>query len=93
MPSMVRAHLFIKGFVQGVGFRWWMQSNARRLGVRGWVRNLSDGRVEAVLEGSEDKVKELIALVHRGPSNAYVENVEVLWEEYRDEFNDFSIHW
>lgn len=93
MSNMVRAHLLIKGFVQGVGFRWWMQSNARSLGVRGWVRNLPDGRVEAVLEGSEDKVKKLIALAQQGPSGSYVENVEVLWEEYRDEFNDFSIRW
>ncbi len=93
MPNMVRAHLFVKGFVQGVGFRWWMQRNARRLGVCGWVRNLPDGRVEAVLEGPEGKVKELIALARRGPSSAYVEDVEVVWEEYRGEFSDFSIRW
>lgn len=85
--------MFVSGFVQGVGFRWWMQRNARRLGVRGWVRNLPDGRVEAVLEGPEDKVKELVALARRGPSSAYVEDVEVVWEEYRGEFSDFSIRW
>ncbi|MEM1522387.1 MAG: acylphosphatase, partial [Thermofilaceae archaeon] len=67
--EMVRAHIFIRGFVQGVGFRWWMQRTARRIGVKGWVRNLPDGRVEAVLEGPRDRVVELIKLARRGPSS------------------------
>ena len=89
----VRAHLFISGIVQGVGFRWWMRRVARQLGVKGWVRNLPDGRVEAVLEGPEDSVRRLVELSKRGPSSAYVEKVEVIWEEYKGEFDDFQIRF
>ena len=91
--EMVRAHIFVSGVVQGVGFRWSMQRVARRLGVKGWVRNLPDGRVEAVLEGPRDRVEELIEWAKRGPSLAVVENVEVRWEEYRGEFADFEIRY
>lgn len=88
---MVRAHLFVRGYVQGVGFRWWMQRMARRLGVKGWVRNLLDGRVEAVIEGPRDRVEELIKLARRGPSSAWVEGMDVYWEPYKGEFDDFDI--
>jgi len=91
--EMVRAHIFVSGVVQGVGFRWSMQRVARRLGVKGWVRNLPDGRVEAVLEGPRDRVEELIEWAKRGPSWAVVENVEVRWEEYGGEFADFEIRY
>lgn len=76
-----RAHVFIAGRVQGVNFRASTQNEARQAGVAGWVRNLSDGRVEAVFEGSESAVQQLISWCHRGPSLAHVENVEVNWEE------------
>jgi len=91
--EMVRAHIFVRGLVQGVGFRWSMQRVARRLGVRGWVRNLPDGRVEAVVEGPRDKVEQLIEWAKRGPSSAVVEGVDVYWEPYRGEFDDFYIRW
>jgi acylphosphatase len=91
--EMARAHIFVSGIVQGVGFRWSMQWMARRLGVKGWVRNLPDGRVEAVLEGPRDRVEELIDWAKRGPSWAVVEGVEVRWEEYRGEFTDFEIRY
>ncbi len=87
----VRAHLYISGFVQGVGFRYSMWRVARSLGVRGWVRNLEDGRVEAVLEGPEDAVRRVIEWAHRGPPGAWVEKVEVVWEPYRGEFESFEI--
>ncbi len=93
MPEMVRAHIFVRGFVQGVGFRWSMQRVARELGVTGWVRNLSDGRVEAVVEGPRDRVERLIAWARRGPRGAWVEGVDVQWEEYRGEFSDFTIRY
>jgi acylphosphatase len=91
--EMVRAHIFVSGIVQGVGFRWSMQRMARRLGVKGWVRNLPDGRVEAVFEGPRDRVEELIDWAKRGPSWAVVEGVEVRWEKYRGEFTDFEIRY
>lgn len=70
-----------------------MQEVARSLGVTGWVRNLPDGRVEAVAEGDEEAVKKLIEWAWRGPRLARVENVEVKWEDYRGEFRDFYIRW
>lgn len=93
LTRMVRAHLLISGHVQGVFFRATMQEVARNLGVKGWVRNLPDGRVEAVVEGEEDKVKEIIKWAHRGPRFARVEEVKVEWEEYKGEFDDFYIRW
>ncbi|ABL88457.1 acylphosphatase [Pyrobaculum islandicum DSM 4184] len=88
----VRAHLYIKGKVQGVFFRQSMKEIAVRYGVRGWVRNRSDGRtVEAVLEGPRDAVAKVIEWAKVGPPGARVEEVEVDWEEYKGEFQDFRI--
>jgi acylphosphatase len=88
----VRAHLFVRGKVQGVFFRRTMKDVATYYGVAGWVRNRSDGRtVEAVLEGSRDAVEKVIEWAKVGPPGARVEAVEVQWEEYRGEFQDFRI--
>ncbi|AFA40180.1 Acylphosphatase [Pyrobaculum oguniense TE7] len=90
--EMARAHLFIRGKVQGVFFRQSMKEVATRNGVRGWVRNRSDGRtVEAVLEGPRDAVLKVIEWARAGPPGARVEDVEVRWEEYKGEFQDFRI--
>ncbi len=91
--EMVRAHLRIYGRVQGVFFRANMRSVAERLGVKGWVRNVPDGSVEAVLEGPRERVEEVIRWAHRGPPLARVDRVEVEWEEYRGEFDDFTIRY
>ena len=91
--GMVRAHIYVYGWVQGVGFRWSMQRVARRHGVKGWVRNLRDGRVEAILEGPRGAVEAVIRWAQRGPPLALVEKVEVYWEEYKGEFRDFTIRF
>ncbi len=83
--EIVRAHLRIYGRVQGVGFRWSMQREARKLGVSGWVRNLPDGSVEAVIEGERERVEALIGWAHQGPIFARVTRVEMKWEEPRGE--------
>jgi len=90
--ELVRAHIFVRGRVQGVFFRRAMKDVATYYGVRGWVRNRSDGRtVEAVLEGLRDAVEKVIEWAKVGPPGARVEAVEVQWEEYRGEFQDFRI--
>jgi len=81
----VRAHLRIYGRVQRVGFRWSMQREARKLGVSGWVRNLPDGSVEAVVEGEPERVEALIGWAHQGPPFARVTKVEVKWEKPQGE--------
>lgn len=78
---MRRAHVFIAGKVQGVFFRATTREKARDLGVSGWVRNLEDGRVEAVFEGEPEAVEEMLEFCHEGPEAARVEEVEVQEEE------------
>ncbi len=88
---MVRARVLISGVVQGVFFRHYTNLRANELGVNGWVKNTIDGKVEAIFEGEKEKVDELIKWCHRGPSGAKVTEVNVDWEDYRDEFDSFSI--
>ncbi len=87
----MRAHVWISGRVQGVFFRAHTKEVAEKLGLTGWVRNLPDGRVEAVFEGEEEAVKEAIEWCKRGPPLAKVERVEVRYEEPTGEFKDFRI--
>jgi len=79
--EQIRAHLFISGQVQGVGYRLSTVSEARRWDVKGWVRNLPDGRVEAVLEGNKSGVERMINWCHQGPSAAVVKDVAVEYQE------------
>ena len=72
----MRAHVIVRGRVQGVGFRYDASVRARSLGVGGWVRNLSDGTVEAVFEGPGDRVESLLDWCRRGPAGARVDAVE-----------------
>lgn len=90
-PDLARAHVFVSGSVQGVFFR---QEAARRAGSRdvvGWIRNLPDGRVEAVFEGYEAAVQSLVEWCERGPQMADVRDVSVSWEEPKHEEENFSV--
>ena len=89
----VRAHVLVSGMVQGVFFRSETQYEAKKRNVTGWVRNLPDGMVEAVFEGEEEKVKELINFCKHGPPGARVASVDVRWEKYTGEFKDFEIRY
>jgi len=88
--AKVRARIFVDGRVQGVFFRQSTQRQAQSLDVKGWVRNLPDGRVEAVFEGEETAVKALIDYCRHGPSAARVDKVEVRNENYMGEFSEFD---
>lgn len=78
---MKAAHVFVRGRVQGVSYRNFVESQAEELGIGGWVRNRSDGSVEAWLEGDRDNVANLMELMEEGPEGAGVNDVEVSWEE------------
>ena len=88
---MVRAHLIVRGRVQGVLFRHNTNREANRLGLTGWVRNLSSGNVEVVAEGERSVVEELISWCHRGPAMARVDDVAVTWETYTGEISGFNV--
>ncbi len=86
-----RARILITGLVQGVFFRREMADLARRLGISGWVRNLPDGKVEALAEGERARLNELIRFCHVGPRGAVVRKVEVEWTDPSGEFRGFRI--
>jgi acylphosphatase len=86
-----RAHVYVSGRVQGVFFRYETKERADELGVTGWVKNLPDGRVEAVFEGERDGVEKMIDFCRVGPPGARVTKVEISWEDYKGEFQSFSI--
>ncbi|MDY1591829.1 MAG: acylphosphatase [Methanofastidiosum sp.] len=88
---MKRVRIYISGLVQGVFYRANVQIEAQRLKVTGYVRNLLDGRVEAVIEGEDICVNKMIQWCEVGPKYARVDKVEVVNEQYRGEFNDFFI--
>ena len=87
---MKQAHIFISGRVQGVSFRYFVKTNAKKLGVTGWVQNTEDGGVEAVFTGEKEKVEELLALCRKGPMIAEVKHVGFDWED-GEAFDDFTI--
>ncbi len=98
---MKQAHVFVAGFVQGVGFRQFVKRNAHALKIGGWVKNLPaspgsgqggpDGRVEIVLQGKKEDVEKMVVLCRKGPFLSEVEGVDVVWEEAQEQYRDFSI--
>jgi len=87
----IRMHIIIEGRVQGVWFRDSTRNEAISLGISGWVKNRSDGTVEALAEGPEDKVKRLVLWFHHGPPYAKVTGVQENREEWKGEFDSFDI--
>ena len=83
--------IWVKGIVQGVGFRPFIFSLASRFKLTGWVRNRPDGRVEAVFEGDKRVVENMLAWCHKGPSYAYVDRVETEWQAYAGDLTDFRV--
>jgi acylphosphatase len=86
-----RVHVFVSGRVQGVFFRAEAADLARGFELTGWVRNLPDGRVEALFEGEKENVEKAVDFCRRGPPGAYVKNLGVKWEDWKGEFKDFRI--
>jgi len=86
-----RLHVIVEGYVQGVGFRAFVQDQAVRLGVVGWVRNRWDGSVEVVVEGERVILEKLLTVLYRGPRGAQVTGVAPEWSAATGEFKGFSV--
>lgn len=93
MSQKVRYHIIVSGLVQGVFFRARMRDKAQELGLTGWVRNLPDGSLEAVFEGEEERVEQIINWAKKGPPGAVVSHLEKIQEEYQGEFKNFEIRY
>ncbi len=93
MANAARAHLLISGRVQGVFYRAFTRDVAERLGLGGWVSNLSDGRVEAVFEGDRPLIEQAAEVCRKGPSGARVTGITVSWDESPENLSGFSIRY
>lgn len=88
---MERVHILVSGTVQGVYYRYNTMKKAQALGLKGWVRNLKDGRVEIVCEGRAEDIDRLLEWCKKGPPGAHVESLEVRRQEFKGEFTAFEI--
>jgi len=87
----MQARIFILGFVQGVGLRKFIKKNALNLSLKGWVKNLPDGRVEALVQGSKENIEKLIKICEKGSFFADVKSIQVEWGQLEDAFEDFVV--
>ena len=87
-----QAHAFISGRVQGVSFRYYTYHEALKLGLSGWVRNLRDGRVEAVFAGEREAVEKILDWCKEGPPAARVDDVDAVMEDRTEDLDGFHVH-
>ncbi|MEW6200752.1 MAG: acylphosphatase [bacterium] len=83
----------VRGMVQGVGFRYFVERVANQIGVKGYVRNVPDGTVEVVASGSDEQLRELVDRIKEGPSVAHVTGVDLRWLDGAFEFKSFGIRF
>lgn len=88
---MKRIHVWISGRVQGVFFRANTRRKAMDLGLKGWVKNLEDGRIEAVIEGKDSDVKKMLQFLQKGPFGAKITKFDIKEEKYKGGFESFEI--
>ena len=89
----IRAHIFVSGRVQGVFFREKTKKKAEQLRITGWIKNLADSRVEAIFEGKKENVQNMVDWARKGPIWAKIDALNVIWEDYKAEFNKFEIRY
>ncbi|MBN2009930.1 acylphosphatase [candidate division KSB1 bacterium] len=87
------AHITVTGIVQGVGFRWFVERGAKKLGLCGYVKNVPNGNVEIDVEGDEGLIIELIQMVKVGNSHSRVTGVDVTWKEFKGKYSTFFIRF
>lgn len=88
-----QAHVFISGLVHGVFFRSEIKNFALKLGLKGFVKNIKHGRVEAVFEGEKEKILKIIEFCKNGPDGAHVTNIDVKFEDFKAEFKKFEVRY
>lgn len=93
LNSKGRAEIFVSGRVQGVGYRFFTEDTAAELNLRGFSKNLPDGRVQVEVEGEADSIKRFIEKLKTGPSAARVLDVRIEWKNYEGFYADFSIRF
>jgi acylphosphatase len=86
-------HAYVYGWVQGVGYRYFVVNNALALGLRGYARNVSDGSVEVLAQGTRPNLERLLALLQRGPAAAEVHAVRTLWRQPTEHLSGFHVRW
>ena len=87
-----QVHLYIKGDVIGVGFRAWTKIQSKIIGVNGWIRNVfNQSVVEAQIQGEENKVMEIVEIIKKGPPVSRVDEVEIIWQDAKEIFDEFKI--
>ena len=86
-------HAVVHGYVQGVGFRYFASRKASALNIRGYTRNMSDGSVEIVAQGTRSALENLLVALRQGPSAGEVDEVETTWREPTEHFRSFSIRY
>jgi len=90
---MIRVHLIISGYVQGVGFRYSVRKKANIFNINGWVKNNIDGTVEIVAEGDDKNIQAFLEYCKKGPSLASINNIKLDYEDPKQEFKDFEIRF
>jgi len=93
MSEIVSGHIYVSGRVQGVGYRDFTQRRAEGLQLKGYTRNLPDGRVEIEVEGERARIEELVQILWQGPPRSKVTSVEVFWGPSSSRFHAFSIRF
>jgi acylphosphatase len=86
-------HAYVNGWVQGVGYRYFVINNALALGLHGYVRNLSDGSVEVLAQGTRPKLERLLTLLQRGPAAAEVNEIRPHWGSPTEHLSGFHVRW
>jgi len=87
----IGAHISVTGLVQGVGFRWFVEREAKKLGLVGYVKNLFNGDVEVEVEGDTGMIDELIKILRVGNRSSQVDDVQVSWRNFENKFTEFRI--
>jgi len=87
----IGVHIIVQGFVQGVGFRYFVYRHASSLGLTGWVRNLYSSEVELEVEGDRSMIEELIKELKVGPRSAQVKDLKIEWQDFKSRYQGFEI--